>query len=101
MPDMPHPEIVRVISGCRLLDAHAQEHVYWRRDGRGLAPGYYVARRNTTARWTFNEDAEFRGPYRNRQDAETAMQDLVARTPARRAPAIHAPMSTRIRERAT
>ncbi|HEY4659441.1 MAG TPA: hypothetical protein VIH11_08030 [Gemmatimonadaceae bacterium] len=77
-------EIVRVVTECRLLDSRSEEHVYWRRDGRGLAPGFYLARRGGAgARRTFNEDAEFRGPYRSRADAQAAMEELVARMEAR------------------
>ncbi len=80
-------EIVRVISECRLLDARSERHVYWRRDGQGLAPGYYVIRRGgAAARRTFNEDAEFRGPYRSREDARAAMDELVARMASRDMP---------------
>lgn len=77
-------QIVRVISECRLLDTQSTEHVYWRRDGLGLAQGYYVTRRGRSEKGhVFNEDAEFRGPYRSREDAWAAMVELVARMAAR------------------
>jgi hypothetical protein len=69
-----------VISESRLVDDHSNEHVYWRRDGRPLAPGYYlVSLPAGTARRRFNEDAAFRGPYRQRTDALTERATLASR----------------------
>jgi hypothetical protein len=71
---VPQSEIVRVISECRLVDSQSEEQVYWRRDGCGLAPGYYVVRHDgATPHGAFNEDVEFRGPYSSRKDALKAM----------------------------
>jgi len=68
-------EIVQVISECRLLDARSEKHIYWRRDGLGLAPGYYLIKRDGAAvRRVFNEDTQFRGPYRSRADAQAAKE---------------------------
>lgn len=80
----PHTEIVQVISGCRLIDSRSNEHIYWRRDGCGLVPGYYVTQRPGVAAYeVFNESTEFRGPYRSREDARAAMDELTARMDAR------------------
>jgi hypothetical protein len=77
-------EVVRVISEHRLLDARSDEHVYWRRNGCGLVPGYYVVRRrDDVVRRPFNEDVEFRGPFRRYEDAEKTRDELAARLAAR------------------
>lgn len=85
-------EIVRVISDFRLLDADQCEWAYWRRDGRGLSTGWYVvswpAGRGVKR---FNEDAEFHGPFRIRDDAEFALQRLASRALARSALAARKP----------
>lgn len=85
-------DIVRVVSGCRLLDAGSQERVYWRRNGQPLAEGYYVViwPPGTVVR-RFNEDAEFRGPYPQRETAQAALEQLKARFEARRAVAARRP----------
>jgi hypothetical protein len=63
-------ELVHVIRPFRLIDSESYEHVYWRRDGVALAPGYYVVSWPRRARdRRFNEDAEFRGPFRARAQA--------------------------------
>lgn len=81
-------DIVRVVSGCRLLDAGSQEHVYWRRNGQPLAEGYYVVvwPPGTVVR-RFNEDAEFRGPFQQRESAQATLEQLKAQSEARRAAA--------------
>jgi hypothetical protein len=80
--------IVRVIGECRLIDEESFERVYWRRDGKPLALGYYVVSWPPGARvGRFNEDAVFRGPYRLRSEALAALQELEARAAARWAPA--------------
>jgi len=75
---------VRVISECRLIDERSSEQVYWRRDGKSLAPGYYVVRNppGGPAR-RYNEDAVFRGPYPLRGEARAALEQLLALTDAR------------------
>jgi len=50
-------------------------HPYWRRNGEGLAPGLYVAVREPGG---FNEDSEFRGPFRRTEEAQAALQKLAA-----------------------
>ena len=73
-------EVVRVISECRLVDEESFEHVYWRRDGKPLAQGYYVVSWPPRARvGRFNEDAVFRGPCRQRTEAFAALEELAAR----------------------
>lgn len=63
-------ELVHVIKPFRLVDAESYERVYWRRDGVALASGYYVVRwPSRVANGVFNEDAIFRGPFRERADA--------------------------------
>lgn len=81
-------DIVRVVSGCRLLDTGSHERVYWRRNGQPLAEGYYVVSwpPGTVVR-RFNEDAEFRGPFQQREVAQAALEQLKARSDARRAAA--------------
>ncbi|MFZ5555245.1 MAG: hypothetical protein ACOZDY_00755 [Pseudomonadota bacterium] len=57
-------EIVRVTSDSRLLDAESCERVYWRRDGRPLAQGYYrVTWPPVAVSGRFDERALFIGPY--------------------------------------
>ncbi len=69
-------EIVYVISDCRLIDSESYERLYWRRDGRGLARGYYVVRRPAGAGGTrYSEDVEFEGPFARREDAVAALTD--------------------------
>jgi hypothetical protein len=86
-------EIVRVTSECRLVDEEVVEHVYWRRDGKPLALGYYVVSWPPGARvGRFNEDAVFRGPYRQRTEALAAVEEFAARAAARwAAPSSHRP----------
>ena len=73
-------EVVRVISECRLVDEESFEHVYWRRDGKPLAQGYYIVSWPPGARvGRFNEDAVFRGPYRQRTEALAALEEPAAR----------------------
>ena len=70
--DWGESQIVRVISSCRLLDAQACEHTYWRRDGLRLAAGWYVVNwPRGTVRGKFNEETAFRGPFKQREDAQT------------------------------
>ena len=73
-------QVVRVIGECRLIDEDSFEHVYWRRDGKPLALGYYVVDWPPGARaGRFNEDAVFHGPYHLRSDALAALRKLEAR----------------------
>jgi hypothetical protein len=69
------PEIVTVLDDRRLADLRSDVHPYWRRDGKGLAPGLYVAVRQPAG---FNVDAEFRGPFRRAEEADAAMTKLAA-----------------------
>jgi hypothetical protein len=63
-------ELVHVIKPFRLVDSESYERVYWRRDGIALASGYYVVSWPFgAAKRTLNEDAIFRGPFRQRADA--------------------------------
>lgn len=81
-------DIVRVVSGCRLLDAGSQERVYWRRNGQPLVEGYYVVIWPPGAVvGKFNEDTEFRGPFQQRETAQATLEQLKARSEARRAAA--------------
>ena len=50
------PEIVTILDDRRLADSRSDIHPYWRRDGKGLAPGLYVAVRQPAG---FNEDYGF------------------------------------------
>jgi hypothetical protein len=68
------PEIVTVINHCRLIDSRSEESMYWRRNGKGLAAGYYVVTWPAGAtRRSFNEDAVFQGPFRSLADAQPAL----------------------------
>lgn len=69
------PEIVTILDDRRLADAHSDVYPYWRRNGEGLAPGLYVAVRQPGG---FNEDSEFRGPFRRVEEARAALQKLAA-----------------------
>lgn len=69
------PEIVTILDDRRLADARSDVHPYWRRNGEGLAPGLYVAVRQAAG---FNEDSEFRGPFRRAEEAQAALQKLAA-----------------------
>ena len=81
-------EVVHVIREFRLVDAESYERVYWRRDGVPLARGYYVVSWPARARTRmFNEDARFRGPFRNRREAQLRLEQLSDRLGARRAQA--------------
>jgi len=100
-PDNGNFEVVRVISEFRLLDAESCEHTYWRRDGKGLAAGWYFVNwpRGTVAR-RFNEDALFRGPFKLRDEAQAAvavecsrlrLRAAVTQRSANSAPAVQVP----------
>jgi len=80
-------EIVRVIGECRLIDEKSFERVYWRRNGKPLAVGYYAVSwpPGRTAR-RFNEDAVFRGPYKRPEEARAALEQAEARVGARSTP---------------
>lgn len=94
MQHEPHElELVRVIKPFRLVDAESYERQYWRADGVALAPGFYVVSWPVgDGAGRYDEDAEFRGPYRDRKAAEDAQQLLAARMqPARRASPRRAP----------
>jgi len=73
----PSPRIAsqtRGVSNCRLLDAGSCERVYWRRDGLGLAAGWYIVSWPPGAvPGRFNEEALFRGPFRQSEEAEGAL----------------------------
>ena len=69
------PEIVTILDDRRLADSRSDIHPYWRRDGKGLAPGLYVAVRQPAG---FNEDSEFRGPFRRVEEAQAALRKLAA-----------------------
>jgi len=69
------PEIVTILDARRLADSRSDVHPYWRRNGEGLAPGLYVAVRQPGG---FNEDSEFRGPFRRSEEAQAALQKLAA-----------------------
>ncbi len=74
----PAPELVTVISECRLVDGSGEQWTYWRRNGKGLAPGWYVVTRpRGEIRRHFNDDVEFRGPFGNRARAELLLAQLV------------------------
>jgi len=74
------PELVTVVTHARLVDAESREQVYWRRDGTGLAPGFYVVTWPPgAARHAFNEDAHFSGPFRTEQAAEEALERATER----------------------
>ena len=67
----PAPEVVKVISACRLIDSTGVEWLYWRRDGHGLAPGFYVATRaSDDSGGPFGINAEFDGPFAQQAAAE-------------------------------
>ena len=69
-------EVVEVLTECRLRDAEHREHMYWRRDGGSLAPGFYVVSwPRGAAVGRFHEDAVFRGPL-SRDEAAAALQRL-------------------------
>ena len=68
------PEIVTVISHCQLIDSQSEGRMYWRRNGQGLAPGYYVVTWPAgVTRRSFNDDAVFRGPFLSLADAQRAL----------------------------
>lgn len=67
------PEIVKILDDRRLVDSRSGICTYRRRDGKGLAPGLYVAVRQPAG---FDEDAEFRGPFRCVDDAHAALERL-------------------------
>jgi hypothetical protein len=70
-------QIVEVISEHRLRDAEQREWRYWRRDGKPLPTGYYlVSLPQSRTHGRFSEDADFRGPYRRRDAAQAALEQL-------------------------
>ena len=70
-------EIVEVFSECRLRDAQSREHVYWRREGTGLIPGFYVVNWPAGADdRRFHEDSLFHGPFRERKSAQESLPKL-------------------------
>ena len=78
-------EVVHVIREFRLVDAESYERVYWRRDGVPLARGYYVVSWPARAKTRmFNEEARFRGPFRNRREAQLRLEQLRLRLGAQR-----------------
>lgn len=78
MPSSPF-KIVCVVTETTLIDSDSTEHVYWRRDGKPLAPGHYVVSWPPgTSDRRFKEDAVFRGPYRGHAEAVASLQELKA-----------------------
>jgi len=74
-------DIVNVISESRLLDSQSVEHPYWRSNGLGLPPGFYIATFLQTTRGPlFGEDVAFHGPYVNVAAAQLAVQHLTSQT---------------------
>jgi hypothetical protein len=72
-------QIVEVINEHRLLDADQCEWRYWRRDGKPLPAGYYLVQLpQRAAHARFHEDADFRGPFRQRDAAQAALEQLRA-----------------------
>ena len=72
-------QVVEVLGECRLRDAQGRKHMYWRRDGCSLTPGFYVVHWPPGAViGRFHEDAKFEGPFRERSGAEAGMQRLKA-----------------------
>ena len=70
-------QIVQVTSDCRLLDGQRAEHTYWRKDGCGLAKGWYIVSWPSDAMpERFNVDAQFRGPFSKRKKADAALRKL-------------------------
>lgn len=73
-------EVVRVTKPFRLIDSKGLAAVYWRRDGMPLPSGIYVVCWPPRAKIRrFNEDVSFRGPFRTRRAAETALEELAAK----------------------
>lgn len=70
-------EIVRVVSDTRLIDSESYERIYWRPDGKPVAPGFYVvAWPRGTDPTRYDERAEFLGPYRWVEGALVALAQL-------------------------
>jgi hypothetical protein len=70
-------EIVHVIGQGRLIDAESYERTIWARDGGSLAVGFYVVCWSAAGlEGTFGDDATFRGPFRDRQEAWAAVEQL-------------------------
>lgn len=75
-------EVVRVTEGCKLVDARECSRTYWRRDGKPLAEGFYVVTWPEGAtRIIFNDDAVFRGPFKQRDDAQSLAERIRDRRP--------------------
>ena len=78
--------IVRVVSHCRLIDDDGEHHIYWRRNGLGVANGWYVVTWPAGGvRDRFDETTMFVGPYATRDQARAAVslngvEDLQTRT---------------------
>lgn len=73
-PENAPIQVVRIVSHCRLLDAQSREQIYWRRDGLGLANGWYgVTWPAGAVPGRFDEAADFHGPYATREEALAAM----------------------------
>jgi len=65
--------------------------VYWRRDGLGLAAGWYIVSWPPGAvPGRFNEEALFRGPFRQSEEAEGALRQVNSRAQVREARAVKA-----------
>lgn len=70
-------QIVEIINDYRLRDEEQCEWRYWRRDGKPLPAGYYlVTLPQACAHARYSEDADFRGPYRRREGAQAALEQL-------------------------
>lgn len=79
-------QVVQVISNCRLVDAQSCERMYWRRNGLGVAAGWYVVTLPPGAvPGRFSEEALFRGPFLQREEAEVVMRQVTSRVRVREA----------------
>jgi hypothetical protein len=70
-------EIVRILRGFKLVDPESYERRYRRRDGRPLAPGYYVVNwpESVVVR-KFDEHPVFYGPFQWREDAQAFLAQV-------------------------
>lgn len=67
-------EVVAVIRDFWLIDSDSYQRKYCTRDGNYLVPGYYVVSWPEHIRTRrFNEQAEYHGPFRSRNEALAAL----------------------------